>query len=51
MKTQDSKTFNLRLTQEERKKLKLMAVQQGTSVTSIIRNLLANNKLIEEACK
>jgi len=38
----------LRLTKEEKKVLKLRAVQNNTTMTSLIRYLITNNKTISD---
>jgi len=44
----DVSYFLLRLTPDEKRKLSNVAKQKQTSITSLIRFLLANNKTIEE---
>lgn len=40
--------FLLMLTDEERKKIKLIAVQKGTTMQSLIRYLISTKKSIED---
>ena len=47
-KEKSSATFLLRLTPEERKKLKLKSVQMGTTMQSLLKHLLFQNKKIED---
>jgi hypothetical protein len=41
-------SFILKLTAEERKKLKILSVQKNTTMQSLIRNLIHTGKTIEE---
>ncbi len=47
----DQKTtthFLLRLTKDEKKKLHIVAARNNTTITSLVRYLLSNNKTLEE---
>jgi len=39
--------FLLRLSSDEKRKLQMLAIQKNTTITSLIRYLLSNNKTIE----
>ena len=43
VKKETSGDFLLRLTKEERKKIKLISVQRNTTMQSLIRQILNNN--------
>lgn len=43
-----SSKFMLHLSADERKKLKLIAVKQGTSMNSLVKYLLQTNKSLDE---
>lgn len=47
-KTRSSSKFMLTLTEEERKKLRVIAVQKNTTMQSLIKHLMQTNKTIEE---
>jgi len=47
-KRESSGHFLLRLTKEERKKIKLISVQRNTTMQSLIKYILQNNLEIEE---
>jgi len=47
-KEKSSATFLLRLTQEERKKLKLKSVQMNVTMQSLAKHLLFQGKKIED---
>ena len=44
----ESKHFLLKLSTEEKRKLKIIAAKKNTTVTSLIRHLMYNNKTIED---
>jgi predicted HicB family RNase H-like nuclease len=47
-KKETSGDFLLRLTKEERKKIKLISVQRNTTMQSLIRHILNNNLEISD---